>query len=622
MESIVMGTAGHIDHGKTTLVKALTGRDTDTLEEEQRRGITINLGFAYFTLPNGKIAGIVDVPGHERFIKNMLAGASGIDVAMVVIAANEGVMPQTREHIDILRYMNIQESVVVLTKIDMVDEDFKELVIEDTKEYLQNGFLKNAPIFEVDAISKQGIDPLINYLNQISQNIKKRNIRKAARMYVDRSFAVKGFGTVATGTLLDGMVHSDDELLVYPQGTPTKVRNLQIHEQDVEQAYAGQRTAMNLGKVTVEQVPRGSVLAKKDSVQCTRLIDVFFSLTEHTMVKVKKMDEVKLYLGAKEVVAKIVPFSSPVSAGGEAYGQILLEQEAVVRKGDSFVLRTLSPMETIGGGRIVDPDVQRQKKVSDTYLKTIAKKDMGSEKEMLEAFAQDHPFQTEVQLAYRLNVDSVTDSLKTLEEEKHLLGVAGRYIHINTANQVLAEIKTILQQYHEQYPLRAGMPKAELLSRQTHIPSDADFEPLLMQFVAENEIRMFAHVVALHNFSPSFSEEQKVIRKKLEEKVEQAGFTLLSIQDINENDPMNIQITEILLQDQWILLEGHMVLSHKRCEEAKTIVLNLAKQHEGVIKLSDFRDQLQTSRKFALALLEYFDKEKVTRRSGEDRILF
>jgi len=621
MESIVIGTAGHIDHGKTALVKALTGRNTDTLEEEKRRGITINLGFAYFTLPCGKVAGLVDVPGHERFVKNMLAGASGIDIAMVVIAANEGVMPQTKEHIDILSYLDIKQSIVVLTKIDRVDEEFKELVLEDTKEYLQDTFLRDAPLIEVDSLSGKGIDALVGHLDSMALLVDHRSVEKDARMSVDRVFSVNGFGTVVTGTLSEGILHVSDEVVIYPQGHPAKVRNLQIHEQDVREARAGQRTAINLPGIATTQVSRGCVIAKKDSVFATKVMDVRFSLSRNTNFTIKKMDRLKLYIGARELIVKIIPFGvKQVTAGQEAYGQILFEQEAVVRKGDAFVLRTISPVETIGGGRVVDPTAPRYPKVTQEILDTVRLKDTGSAPDMLETFVRAHPLLTKDMLAGLVYLASIEDTLQELLAAERLIRLQDVFIHPDSVGTFTEEVIGLLRNYHHTYTLRRGMSKAELKSRQTFAGGDKEFSLLLSLLESRNVVKAADNLVAIADFSPQFSPYQQEIRAELESQVRKCGYTLPSLPELVGSFREKQQVMEYLLQDTLMALDGQLVIDRQLYQDAREIVKELAAKH-GVIKLPDFRDRLQTSRKYALLLLERFDKEKLTKRAGEDRIL-
>ncbi|MGL5557828.1 MAG: selenocysteine-specific translation elongation factor, partial [Paraclostridium dentum] len=318
MKNVIIGTAGHIDHGKTTLIKALTGRETDTLAEEKKRGISINLGFTYFDLPSNKRAGIVDVPGHEKFIKNMLAGASGLDMVLLVVAADEGVMPQTVEHMDILTFLNIKKGMIVLTKSDTVEEDFRELVKEDIREKVKGTFLEDAEIIEVDSISKKGLDNLINKIDKMTDEIEDKNLDTPARLNIDRVFSIKGFGTVVTGTLIEGKISIDDDLVIYPKELKTKIRSIQVHGEGVETAYAGQRTAINISNVKVEEINRGDVLASPHSLEEAMMLDVRLSVVKHTDAGLKHWDRLRLYHGTREILCRAVPLEVEEIMPGES----------------------------------------------------------------------------------------------------------------------------------------------------------------------------------------------------------------------------------------------------------------------------------------------------------------
>lgn len=343
MKHIIVGTAGHIDHGKTTLIKALTGRETDTLDEEKKRGISINLGFTFFDLPSGKRVGIVDVPGHEKFIKNMLAGASGLDMVMLVVAADEGVMPQTVEHIDILSFLNIKNGLIVLTKSDMVEEEFRELVKEDIKERMKGTFLENAEILEVDSVSKRGIPELIQKLDDMSEQIEEKNENSPARLNIDRVFTIKGHGTVVTGTLLEGKISVDDDLVVYPENLKAKIRSIQVHGEDENTAYAGQRTAINISNVKKDEIGRGDVLAAPDSLEESMMLDVKMNMIKHVDKTLKHWDRLRLYHGTREILCRAVPLDKEEIAPGESgFVQLRLEESIVSKKGDTFVVRSYS----------------------------------------------------------------------------------------------------------------------------------------------------------------------------------------------------------------------------------------------------------------------------------------
>ncbi|GLC78944.1 selenocysteine-specific translation elongation factor [Lacrimispora brassicae] len=620
MDSIIIGTAGHIDHGKTALVKALTGHDTDTLAEEKKRGISINLGFTGFQLPNGRTLGIVDVPGHEKFIKNMLAGATGIDAALIIIAANEGIMPQTREHMDILSYLGIQKYLIVLTKIDLVDEEFKELVIDDIQSFIKGTFLEGTKIVEVDSVSRKGFDGLIRELEILTSHIRERSFTKKPRMNIDRVFSVKGYGTVVTGTLMEGILKAEDELVVYPQGILTKVRNLQVHEHNVESAYAGQRTAINLSNIAVDELKRGNTVATKDGVYVTDRIDVRFSIVKTTKLEMGRFYKLKLYVGAAEEVARFVPIThKKVKAGDEGYAQILLDHEISVLKGDRLVLRTISPVTTIGGGVIIDPKAGKYKNNPEERLKSLQMKDSASSKEIMEEYIKNNPFSTFEQIAAFLNKDIQEDELKELEGDGTVLFIEKQYIHAEYLMHYRYMVEDILRDYHKKNRLRRGIPKAELLEK-LDLSHKKQCESMLKYLAGKNLVRLEQNLVSGFDFEPALTEEQKKVMDGLAEKIMESGYTLVTASELTENAREKQQVLEFMLQGGYMILPGQYILAEDQYKKARETAKRLF-QEMGVLKLPDFRDSIGTSRKFALMLLERFDQEKFTRRQGDDRIL-
>lgn len=621
MDSIVIGTAGHIDHGKTTLVKALTGFDTDTLAEEKRRGITINLGFAYCKLPCGKTAGFVDVPGHERFIKNMLAGAGGIDIAMVVIAASEGIMPQTREHIHILQYLGIQQAIVVITKIGMVEDDFRELVVEDTKEYLATTALKHAPVVQVDSITGQGIPEILALLNGMAAGVRREAVTRPSRLPVDRVFSIKGFGTVVTGTLHEGSINLNDELAIYPEGLPVKVRGIQIHEQTVTTAHAGQRTALNLGGVSVEEVRRGCVIAKQGSVQATCVLDVHLSVAADASKPVKRLEQHKLYLGATEVLAKVIFMGrKEIYPGEECYAKVLTESPVIARKSDRFVLRSLSPVQTIGGGRIIDPAAKRSGYTDEQALSIMKTKDQGTPQQVLEIFAWENLFGDKEAVAAVSNIEDAEKHFEILLQTGRIVLFENRVAHVEALQALLEQTLSILEAYHVQYPLRAGMTKAELQARLAFSGRPREFEWLLSWMKGTGQIGQSGLMLYKAGFVPVFSKKMGSIRDEMLAAVQKAGYSPLTDNELAGNDKDRQAVLEALLQTDFMAVDGHVILLRELYAQAKETAAGLACT-EGAIRLSDFRDSLATSRKYALLLLEKMDREKFTTRRGEERVL-
>lgn len=620
MDSIIVGTAGHIDHGKTALVKALTGCDTDTLAEEKKRGISINLGFASFRLPNGRNLGIVDVPGHEKFIKNMLAGATGIDLALIVIAATEGIMPQTREHIEILGYLGIQKYLIVLTKVDMVDEEFKELVIEDIKDFIKGTFLTGTRIVEVDSISRKGFQTLIGELERLTSDIQERSFTKKPRMNVDRVFSIKGYGTVVTGTLMEGVIKVNDELTVYPQGFSAKVRNLQVHDHNVEEAYAGQRTAINLSGVSLEELKRGNTVAAKDSVYVTDIIDVKFRIVQDTKFELKRFSRLKLYVGSSEVLAKIVPIThKTVKSKDEGYAQIILDHDIVVLKGDRFVLRTITPVTTIGGGIIIDPKPQRYKKFTEELIRSVSLKDSSSVDEIMEEYLKGHPFSVLEEIASFINGETVEEELCHLMEEGTVIQIGKQYLHKEFLIRFQSGAESILMDYHENNPLRNGMPKAELLDK-FHLPNKKQGEILLQYLTEVKRLKLEQNLVSLFHFKPELTQNQQKIKEDLLGRIHLSGYSLMTISELTENKKDRQQVLEFMLKEELLLFPGQYILDRSQYEGVREKAKELFDE-KGILKLSDFRDMVGTSRKFALILLERFDQEKYTKRQGEDRII-
>lgn len=620
MDSIIVGTAGHIDHGKTALVKALTGCDTDTLAEEKKRGISINLGFASFRLPNGRNLGIVDVPGHEKFIKNMLAGATGIDLALIVIAATEGIMPQTREHIEILGYLGIQKYLIVLTKVDMVDEDFKELVIEDIRDFIKGTFLTGTRIVEVDSISRKGFHTLIGELERLTSDIQERSFTKKPRMNVDRVFSIKGYGTVVTGTLMEGVIKVNDELTVYPQGFSAKVRNLQVHDHNVEEAYAGQRTAINLSGVSLEELKRGNTVAAKDNVYVTNIIDVKFRIVQDTKFELKRFSRLKLYVGSSEVLAKIVPIThKTVKSKDEGYAQIILDHDIVVLKGDRFVLRTITPVTTIGGGMIIDPKPQRYKKFTEELIRSVSLKDSSSVDEIMEEYLKGHPFSVLEEIASFINGETVEKELCHLMEEGTVIQIGKQYLHKEFLIRFQSGAESILMDYHESNPLRSGMPKAELLDK-FQLPNKKQGEILLQYLTEVKRLKLEQNLVSLIHFKPELTQNQQRIKEDLLDRIHLSGYSLMTISELTENKKGRQQVLEFMLKEELLLFPGQYILDRGQYEGVRGKAKDLFDE-KGIIKLSDFRDMVGTSRKFALILLERFDQEKYTKRQGEDRII-
>ncbi|SHG88830.1 selenocysteine-specific translation elongation factor [Tepidibacter thalassicus] len=625
MKNVIIGTAGHIDHGKTTLIKALTGRETDRLKEEKKRGISIDLGFTYFDLPSGKRAGIVDVPGHEKFIKNMLAGASGMDMVLLVVAADEGVMPQTIEHLDILNFLNVKNGIIVITKSDLVEDDFLELVKEDIKEQVKDTFLKDALIIEVDSVTKRGINDLIEAIDRISEEVKNKNLDSLPRLNIDRVFSVKGFGTVVTGTLIEGKINIDDNMFIYPKGIETKVRSIQVHGNSVKTAYAGQRVAINLSNVKVEDIQRGDVLAYPDSLIESMMIDVKISLVKHSLRKIEYWDRIRLYHGTREILGRIVPLDKEyLNPGDTGYCQIRLEESIVAKNRDTFVIRFYSPMKTVGGGVILDSNPKKHKRFDKEVLQYLKLKERGDTKEVLEEIIKKHsreyPSLKDISVYIGEKEEIIQDKVNSLCADKKVVSINNMYIHRYFYEELMEKTLNLLLDFHNKYPLKKGVLKEELRSKVEKNLKNKDFDKLLNLFIEEQKIKVVQNLVSIYDFEVVFSESQIKIKQEIESKLKNDGLTPRNISEIIQGRQEYKEVLEALISDTLVKVTDELVYHKEYYQKALSIVKRYIKEN-GSLTLGDFRDLIGASRKYAMALLEDFDKNKITKRVGDKRVL-
>ena len=633
MKHIIIGTAGHIDHGKTSLIKALTGRETDRLKEEKKRGISIELGFTYFDLPNGQRAGIIDVPGHERFIKNMLAGVIGIDIVLLVVAADEGPMPQTMEHLAILDLLGIERGFIVLSKTDLVEEEWLELVEEEVRDKVKGTFLEKSPIVRVSSTKKQGLDQVIHLLEKAAKDIEDKEINQMPRLPVDRSFIVPGFGTVVTGTLLSGSLKIGDEVEAYPSGQISRIRTLQVHEEDAEIAYAGQRVAMNLAGLKREDVNRGSVIAPVGSMEKTRMLDVKIKLLDSLDRPIKNRSRLRIYLGTKELLARLVLLDRDIlNPGEEAYAQLRLEEELVAQRKDKFIVRFYSPMFTIGGGVVLEANPRKKRRFNKKDLEELRIKDQGTSLEILEKIIEDRSpsFPTIKDLSlYTSNLEeTLIKDIDKLEEAGRLISFSltkDKYIiHKNYFKGLREKIEKDLKAYHKKYPLRKGRSKEEIRGKYLKDASTRLGEAILDRLIEEGYIKQDMEHIRLTDFTLSYNEEQKKIKEKIishlqaqaymppkrEELIEEIPGDKREIQEVF-NSLVNKEL--IRLNEEVFILKD---LYHKAVEKIKDYI-----EENGSITVAEFRDLLDSNRRNALALLEYFDQEKITKREGDKRLL-
>lgn len=627
MKNIILGTAGHIDHGKTTLIKALTGRETDNLKEEKQRGISINLGFTYFDLPSKKRVGIVDVPGHEKFIKNMLAGACGIDIVLLVIAADEGVMPQTIEHLDILNYLDVKKGIIVLTKCDLVDEEFIELVKDDVREKTKGLFIEGAPIVEVDSVSRRGLDELVQKIDEISEDIEEKKTDAPSRMSIDRVFSLKGFGTIVTGTLIEGKISVDDEMTIYPSEKKVKVRNLQVHGCDVKTAYAGQRTAINLSNIKVSEIQRGDVIAQTGSVEESMMIDVNISLVEHCKKSLKHWDRIRIFHGTKQILCRIVPLNEDeIQYGESGYAQLRLEEKIVAKKGDRFIIRSYSPMDTIGGGVIIDTAPKKHKIYDESVIEALKIKEKGELKDILEEYLKlnlSNYITLKELVSYTGEKEEyVKEGLNALIDENKVFCVNKYYLHISHYQKLKEKVIEILTKYHKQYRLRNGILKEELRSKVDNSLKVKDMDVILNKMAEEKDIKVQDNLVSNYDFEVKFNQKQLSIKKEIEDKSRKNGLnSLMTKDDICNKNKFYEEVLEALTGETIQKLDDAYYIDKKVYENVKKDLLEYLNKNKE-ITVAQFRDITKSNRKISIVMLEHFDRNRITKRVEDKRILY
>lgn len=630
MRHVIIGTAGHVDHGKTCLIKALTGIDTDRLKEEKKRGITIELGFAYLDFPGGQRVGIVDVPGHEKFVRNMLAGAGGMDLAMLIVAADEGIMPQTVEHLDILSILGIKKGIVVITKTDLVEPDFVELVQEDISELVKGTFLENAPMIPVSVYEKQGLDELKQVLKQMCDSLPERGDAGHFRLPIDRVFSLKGFGTVVTGTLMEGRLKKNQNIVLYPENEPVKVRSIQVHSKDVDVALAGQRVAINVPDRKKEEILRGDVLATAKSLFPTRMIDVKVEVLKHTERVIKHGSRVHIYHGTKELLGKIVLMQKDeLKAGESAYAQLRLEEETVVRKGDHFVLRFYSPVETIGGGVVLDACPHKHRKNDKKAYAAYQIKEHGTPEELLELAVKEHQrcFYTTKELIDKCSLDKtkVKVCLQKLTEQKILIPIAEDiYIHKDEMKVYEKQVVRYLDSYHKEFPLKEGMGKEEARNK-LELGVHVKYADAILEILKQNKIiKEQKGLISKFKFKVVVKDDENEMIRQITQDYLAAGFSPLAtstyLKEHQKQKKFQAVFTSLLNKKVLIRLDDLYCMHQEYYEKAKVAFTKVAAENE-VVVLGAYRDELDCSRKVALALLEHFDKNGFTRKTGEGRIL-
>jgi selenocysteine-specific elongation factor len=623
----VIGTAGHVDHGKSTLIEALTGTHPDRLKEEQAREMTIELGFGWLTLPNGEQVGIVDVPGHRDFIENMLAGIGGIDAALLIIAADEGIMPQTKEHLAILDLLGISSALIVLTKTDLAsDLSWLELLETDIRLAVSDTALKDSPIIKVSAKNKTGLDLLITNLQSLLENKPHRPNLHRPRLPIDRVFSMSGFGTVVTGTLSDGELKVGDEIEILPSGLKGRIRGLQTHKKKEEVASAGSRTAVNISGIETDSIQRGDVLVHPNQYQATRRIDAKLNLLKDISNSIKHGDEVKFFVGASEGVATLrLLGTEELKAGETGWIQLELREHILAVRGDKYILRRPSPSETLGGGIVVDHQPKgRHKRFDENVLRSLESLSHGSPAEvLLEATsALGIASIKEVKAKSRLDAEQFEKALDELISNQQIILLEGnkKLDSLMTSASEFEKIKEkllqIVEDYHKQYRLRSGIPKEELKNK---IKLPAKTFNIILNFLITNYELRITDTVSKPEHKIKFDEQEQLQIQKLKRKFEENPYATPSVKECQAEVGEEI-LNALIESDEFIAVSSDVLFRKKDFDEmVEKIKLHI--KHNGQITLAEVRDIFSTTRKYAQALLEYLDSIQVTIRKEDARIL-
>ena len=630
MKSIIVGTAGHIDHGKTALVKALTGIDADRLEEEKRRGITIDLGFAHTELPgpSGERLrfGFVDVPGHERFVRNMLAGVGGIDLVLLTIAADEGIKPQTREHFDICRLLGIRHGIAVLTKADLVDAETLEVVRLEVADFLRGSFLENSPIVPLSALKSTGLDELTRQLVRITAQLPPRDSNAIARLPIDRVFTMKGFGTVVTGTLVAGTIKKEDELQLFPSTRKIRVRGVQVHGTSTEKAVAGERTALNLAGVDKQELERGMVLASPELLQASSRIDVKLSLLPSAK-PLKNGARVHLHAFASETIASVnLSENKQLKPGAEDFAQLRLSAPLLLVPGDRFIIRQFSPVITIGGGIVLDalPMPKLKEEARDHLLEvTVA----GDHQQILGARIARR-WSSGISLERLVAetgwpADVVRAELAAPLKSGAILRVGDRFVYVTAINANKILLMQSLESFHAQNPLLPGM-NLETLREKFALDTDV-FAAVVAELVREGKVETIGDIIHLRGRGVVMKDEETESQKIIEQAFASAGLKVPALKDVLAGlkiDKARAQkLVTLLLRDKVLIKVSDDLVFHQGALNELRKNLAAQKARSPKIDVRRFKDLTGVSRKYAIPLLEYLDRERVTRRVGDERVI-
>ena len=622
MKQTVIGLSGHIDHGKTALVKALTGVNTDSLTEEQKRGMTIDIGFAFL---NENIT-LIDVPGHEKFVKNMMAGVSAVDVALLVVAADDGVMPQTREHFEILNLLDIPLGIVAINKIDLADKDWLELVELDIGELLQGSFMEDAPILKVSAETGDGVDQLKTTLLDLCKKVPDKQDRGIFRLHVDRVFSMKGYGTVVTGTVNSGSLKIGDTVELLPGSVKSKVRGLQSHGEEVQQVETGDRAAINLQGVEIKQIERGSQIAEIGYLQSLNQMGVTLLLLGSAQKPITQNQRIRIHLGTQEVMARVaLTDGKTLQPGDDCPALLRLEQPMVAARGDKFIIRSFSPVITIGGGEVMEVLIEEKWKIVKEKLQNLYESPKSDQLIHLVQEEGAKPITPE-KLQYRIGISK--EQINSIVEEKEelfwLTHKQGKWLLTqNQWNELKNSIHNFLKKYHAKNPLNAGAQKEEI--RQHLNCENSILEALLQSMLDDKSISQKGELFLNPNFSITLSSEDDSLQNSILNQLDQEGFTSstlaqLSLKTGNSKEKLMQVLNVAEQQGKLLRIDGKLMFTQKNFIILREKVNQFFSNHPEM-SVSEFKELAHTSRKYAVPLLEYFDKKKITYREGNIRKL-
>ncbi|HUJ17477.1 MAG TPA: selenocysteine-specific translation elongation factor [Nitrospirota bacterium] len=631
MKYIILGTAGHIDHGKSSLVKALTGTDPDRLKEEKERGITLDLGFASLDLPGGNRLGIVDVPGHEGLIKNMLAGVGGMDIVMLVIAADEGIMPQTREHLAICDLLHVKKGLIVLTKMDMVEKDWLLLVQDEVRQFVKGTFLEKAPMLSVSSRTGEQLPLLVQELARLAAEVSPKSSNGILRLPIDRVFTMKGFGTVITGTLHSGTISIEQEVEVLPKGITTKVRGIQSHSQAVQRSVAGQRTAVNLQGVEKDQLSRGDIIVSAGFFTPTRTLDAKLELLKQAPRGLRTGSRIRFYNTTQEAIGRIALLGAhELAPGQEAFVQMRLDRPVIIQHGDRFILRFYSPMETLGGGMVLDPHPRRHKQSTmQESHKSLGILAQGAMEEQLALFISGKGLagMAENDLIGTVAADkqAIAAALASLAQKKTVLRVDNLYVHTLHLTSLEAKTLELVKQYHKDNPLKPGLDKEELKGALKMRISAKVLNMVIDGLAKKKQIEADGSKLRTPGFKAAGGKVQDEVKNRIVDAIRKGGTQ----PPVREELPSLFGITEKDAKDLLRLLadEGRTIRINDSLHLDKDVVETIRRdltrhlQEKKEITMAEFRDLARTSRKYAVPIMEYFDSQKLTQRIGDKRVL-